>query len=117
MLSDSPLNHVKDKLKDIKTTEISDLVENENSTIVCIFRSVKKITTKNNKTMAFITAYDDLDDIDITLFSDAYEKYIDLVNTLKKKDVIIVTGSLKRNYKTNELGFILDKIEKMEGLN
>ncbi len=117
MLSDSPLNHVKDKIKDLNATPIGELVENKPSTIVCIFRTVKKITTRNNKTMAFITAYDDLDDIDITLFSDAYEKYIDLVNTLKKKDIIVVKGTLKRNYKNNELGFVLDSIMKIEGIN
>ena len=117
MLSDSPLNHVKDKISDLNATPINELVENKVSTIVCLFRTAKKITTKNNKTMAFITAYDDLDEIDITVFSDAYEKYIDLINTLKKKDIIVITGSLKRNYKNNELGFVLDDIKKIEGSN
>lgn len=117
MLSDSPLNHVKDKIESLNATPINELTENKKSTIVCLFRAVKKITTKNNKTMAFITAYDDLDEIDVTVFSDAYEKYIDLINTLKKKDIIAITGSLKRNYKNNELGFVLDDLKKIEGVN
>jgi len=114
MISDSPLNHVKNLIKNLDLTEIQNLVENKTSTIVCLFRTVKKITTKNNKTMAFITAYDDANDLDITLFSDTYEKYIDLINKLKKKDIILVTGRLERNRKNNELGFVMDEIKLLE---
>ena len=106
--------HVKNLIKNLDLTEIQNLVENKTSTIVCLFRTVKKITTKNNKTMAFITAYDDANDLDITLFSDTYEKYIDLINKLKKKDIILVTGRLERNRKNNELGFVMDEIKLLE---
>jgi len=117
MLSDSPLNHVKNALSNIKITSINDLKENVVSTIACIFRTVKKINTKNNKSMAFITAYDDLDEIDVTVFSKEYELYVDLINKLKKKDIVLITGSLKRNYKNNDLSFVLSKIEKLEEKN
>ena len=79
-----------------------------------MFRNVKKITTKTNKSMCFIEAYDDFEDIDITVFSENYEKYIDLINKLKKNDVILINGKLSKNLKTQELSFVLNSIEKVE---
>ena len=112
-LSDSPLNHIKDKINGIVVTPISELKENATSNIVCLFRNVKKITTHNNKNMCFINAYDDLDDIDVTVFSDKYEECIDLINSLKKNDIILMNGKMQRNYKNNELGFVLNSIRKV----
>ena len=63
--------------------------------------------------MAFMTIYNNDQDMDITIFSDSYEKYIDLINTLSKNDIVILKGKMNRNYKTNELGFVLDQIEKL----
>lgn len=112
-LSDSLLDHVEDKLKELNITKISELENDKEATIAVIFNTVKKINTKNNKTMCFISARDNDNDIEITLFSDAYEKYIDIINFLKKKDIIICKGKLKKNYKNNEYSFILDELRKL----
>lgn len=114
ILSDSPLKKYEEKLQNIKISQYYDLKENETANILVLFRNVKKITTKTNKSMCFIEAYDDYDDIDITVFSDSYEKYIDVINKLKKNDVILVNGKLSKNYKTQDLNFILNSIQKVE---
>ncbi|MFA6755211.1 MAG: DNA polymerase III subunit alpha [Bacilli bacterium] len=115
MLSDTPLKKVYNNEKYKKLSKINNLVIGKTSTIALIFRSVKKINTKNNKSMCFITGYDELNDIDITLFSDKYEFYAPLINALKRKDIIIVTGRLEENKKSGNYSFVLDKLEKFEG--
>lgn len=114
ILSESPLSKYKEKVKDVKISNFYDLKENETANILVLFRNVKKITTKTNKSMCFIEAYDDFDDIDITVFSDTYEKYIDTINTFKRNDVLLINGKLGKNYKTQELNFVLNSIRKVE---
>ena len=114
ILSDSPLKHYENKVSNLRISNFYELKENETANILVLFRNVKKITTKTNKSMCFIEAYDDYEDIDITVFSENYEKYIDLINKLKRNDVILVNGKLSRNYKTQELSFVLNSIQKVE---
>ena len=114
ILSDSPLKHYENKVGEVKISNFYELKENDTANILVLFRNVKKITTKTNKSMCFIEAYDDFEDIDITVFSENYEKYIDLINKLKKNDVILINGKLSKNFKTQELSFVLNSIEKVE---
>lgn len=94
MISGSPIEVAKKQIEDLVLTNIADIsYSNGNIKIACIFRSVKAIRTKNGKPMAFATIYDDSGEMEITIFSEAYESSSD---ALKKNSIAIIDGYFNR---------------------
>ena len=101
MISDSPFNHLPASLSDVKITKISEVKYRENVTIVGIVRSIKVVNVKTGKDkgkpMAFITLFDETDEIECTLFTSIFaEIQVDLA----KDKFIQVTG---RKEQRNEM--------------
>src|SRR5574344_2831992 len=110
MISGSPLKVVKDQISKITLTNIADISSsNGNINIACIFRSIKAIKTKKGKPMAFATIYDDSGELEITIFSDAYESSF---TALKKNSIVIVEGY----YNHNKEELVVNQIHKMEDI-
>lgn len=110
MISGSPLQIYKDRLKNVKTISIADIpYSSSNIKIACIIRNVKTIKTKNGKPMAFANIYDDSGELEITIFTDAYQKSFD---ALKKNTSILINGYYKQS--TDEL--VVKEISKLEDL-
>lgn len=111
MISGSPLELAKDKLKGEKLTNIADISSSKgNIRVACIFRSIKAIKTKTGKPMAFANIYDDSGEVEITIFSTAYENSYD---ALKKNQVVIIDGY----YNSQREEFNVLQISKLEDIN
>ncbi len=108
MISGSPLQIYKNKLKNIKPISISDLSESSGSIkVACILRNIKTIKTKKGQPMAFANIYDDSGEMEITIFTDIYQKSYDV---LKKNMPLLIDGYYKQS--TNEL--VIKDISKLE---
>lgn len=113
MISDSPLRHVQlqEEIKN-EIISINDLKIGVTSLILVIVRSIKTITIKNGKDkgkpMAFLTAFDESGEIDITLFS---KEYASLANNLKENSIFLINGSLQE--RAGRLSFACNNIELM----
>ncbi len=90
MVSGSPLEAYQNKINAIKAIKLEDI---ENSTgdikIVAIVKTIKKIITKKNQQMAFITVYDETTEKELTVFADAYARSF---SSLKKNNIVIIEG-------------------------
>ena len=111
MLSDNPLKYKKDLLDKY---HVISTVEAKNSFgnvyIAGIVSSVKIIKSrKNNTTMAFIKLFDEIDEIEVTVFSRIYEQVFSL---LEKNNILLIKG--RYDHKQEKESFIADEISLLE---
>ena len=109
MLSNSPLHYKADILRAKKIISITDAKERKTAKIAGLVRSVKTIQTKKGGTMAFVKLADEVDEIELTVFSDLYVKSISLLE--KNKLIIADIRSEKRN---DDIDYICANIEPLE---
>ena len=109
MLSNSPLHYKADILRAKKIVSITDAKERKTAKIAGLVRSVKTIQTKKGGTMAFVKLADEVDEIELTVFSDLYVKSISLLE--KNKLIIADIRSEKRN---DDIDYICANIEPLE---
>ena len=109
MLSNNPLHYKKDLLMANNVVNINELEINVNSSICGIIKDVKTHISKNKKTMAFLKIFDETSEMEVTVFSDVYQKSIDL---LRKNKIIVIDGRLDR--KNDENSFIANNIRLLE---
>lgn len=106
MLSDSPLNYLDDLVDKTSITSIESLKTEKESIIVGIVRSVKTIVVKNGKDkgkpMAFITIYDETDEIDCTFFPSLYALY---QTKIEFNDILVLKGV--KEIRNNRASFIV----------
>ncbi len=107
MLSDSPLNYLDDKLNKSLITPIESLKAGKVCIICGLIRSIKVIKVKNgkdkNKPMAFITLYDDTDEIDCTMFPG---KFKDFQNELSINQILVLKGY--KEIRNNRASFLIN---------
>jgi DNA polymerase-3 subunit alpha len=110
MISGTPLSLFSSEINKINHISIIEALERKDTiTIICIVQTIKILTTrKNHETMAFISAYDDSGQIEITIFPELYSKTYKL---LKENNVIKVEGRI--DFKRNNT-LIANQIELVE---
>ncbi len=81
-LSVSPLSTYKDEVKRIHAISLGDIDKMPNGTyeVLALLKSVKTITTKKGKPMAFVSVYDDLNDNEFIMWDEEYTKYYSLLD-------------------------------------
>ena len=109
MISNNPLHYKADILKSKKVITISEAKGMKNAKIAGLIRSVKLITTKKDKMMAFVLLADETDEIELTVFSDAYEESIDI---LKKNQLVI--AQIKYEKRGETISYICDSVTPLE---
>ena len=82
---------------------------NKEVRVMAIISQFRKIKTKNNKEMAFVTMEDSYSKIDGVLFTNTYALYKDL---LQKNEVYLIKGKIDERNGTIQL--VIDKIHLME---
>ena len=88
------INHVKEYFnKHIKT--------------VVLITNIKKIKTKKNEDMAFLTGQDETGIIDFTLFP----KQIKLINNIKNQDLVLINGIVEKRLDKYQINIL--NIEKV----
>ena len=109
MLSDNPLRYKTDILKAKNVIPIVEAKEEINSSVAGLIRSVKTISTKKGANMAFIKIMDETDEMEVTLFPEAYLEGFSL---LEKNKLVIL--KVKREKRDENYDFIANKIEPLE---
>ena len=115
MISDSPLNHIdKNILNAHKITQIDNLKMNIESEILAIVRSIKSIVVKNGKDkgkpMAFLTVFDESDELDVTIFSSLWANY---VTEIKENSILLIKG--RAEIRNSKPSMIAREIKVIEG--
>jgi len=93
-ITSHPLAKYEDEIKKYATCNTISLKEFKDKyqvTIGGIIKSVKQITTKDDKQMAFVTLEDTISSVEIVVFSDVFEKVGD---KLRKEALILVKGRI-----------------------
>ena len=109
MLSDNPLHYKADILRAKQIVAIGDAKQMREAKIAGLIRSVKTISTKKGSTMAFVKIADETDEIELTVFSDAYASSIEL---LEKNNLII--AQIKSERRGENIDYICNQIEPLE---
>ena len=109
MISGSPLDAYKNKIKALKAVKLDQI----NSTagdikVVGIIKNIKKITTKKKEQMAYVTIYDDTSELELTVFPEAYAKS---VSSIKKNNIVVVDGYY-RSFKDEFSVTLVTKLEE-----
>lgn len=103
--SGHPLNKY-DGLKDMyKVEAIADVPFEKNQTIMGKIIGIRKIQTKNNQPMAFVTLMDETDELSLVIFPNKYSKYLKI---LKKDSVLIAKGKVE--LKNSQKQMLIDEL-------
>ncbi|MBQ9878887.1 MAG: DNA polymerase III subunit alpha [Clostridia bacterium] len=102
-ISGHPLKEYSDMAKKIRAAHISDLLESkpgdpasayhdgDKVLLLCILTTVKKKITKNDTTMAFLTAEDTYGSIEVVVFPKGYNEYGSI---LSEDRIVVINGRL-----------------------
>ena len=102
-LSNHPVTEYKFKYK---TPSLNELTFNKDTELYLLVDRIKEIDTKNNDKMCFITASDELSNIDLVIFPKVYSK----VKDIKPFDIIHIYGKVERRFDKTQI--IVNSIEK-----
>ena len=110
MISDSPLNHLPENLKNLKHAPINRLRNGETTVIVGIVRSIKNIVVKNGKDkgkpMAFVTIFDETGDVDTTFFSSLWAEIVSEIDINK---IVVLSG--RYEVRNNRGSFVVGSVK------
>ena len=103
-LSDHPVTNLKNKYKAINLIDINKYY-NKNVIAIIFIEKIKKVKTKNNKDMYFITGSDETNNLEFILFSDTiYDIII--------SSVYIVEGRVEKRFDKYQI--IINRMKKVE---
>ncbi len=107
-------NHKTEKYK-LQYRQIIDIKDifkyfNKDVNVIVEIDKLKKIQTKNNETMLFITGTDNTSSISIIIFPKKYNEISNL--NLEKTNIILINGKVEKRF--NEYQIILNKMKKLE---
>ncbi len=109
MISGSPLDLVQDTIKKLGAVTIKQIPSTRGDVkLVCILKSSRQTKTKKGQAMCFITVYDDTGEMELTVFTEAFEKSS---MALKKKESVIVISGYYSNVRDQ---FNVKLVEKLE---
>ncbi|MDI6828476.1 MAG: DNA polymerase III subunit alpha, partial [Armatimonadota bacterium] len=95
-LSDHPLLQYQEKLKKfgvVTSEQLKEKAEREEVVVGGVITRVRKVRTKKNEPMAFVTVEDFAGSIDVTLFPSTYEEY---KRWLVNDGIVVVKGKANR---------------------
>lgn len=87
------------------TTMIAELPTGNNHILIGKIESIRKIQTKTNQPMAFVSVSDESGDLDLVVFPNVYIKYLKI---LDKGRILLVKGKIE--YKNNKKQMIVAEL-------
>lgn len=75
-------------------TRTIDVSQNDTVSLMGMLKSVRKITTKNNKRMAFATLEDIFGTLNITIFPDVYQRFLTLLDS---GNLVYLSGQIQKD--------------------
>ena len=112
MISSNPLEYKKDLIAKIGAVTLGESKNRQKSLTVGIIRSVKTIMNKKGQEMAFVKLFDQLDELEVTVFQDSFKK---CDNYLKKNNIVSLV--VKENIHQGNKTFIAEEISLLEDLH
>ena len=112
-ISSHPLEYVKDSLEgqtNTKIADISDMREGEAVKIGGLLSDCRRLATKRGDNMLVAKIEDMSGNISLVVFPKVFEKSAALLNN---DEVIVVTGKINRDMRTEEYNVVAEKIEPM----
>lgn len=109
MLSNNPLSYKKDLIKSIGAISLNEVKNSSVSLTVGIIRSVKTIMNKKGQEMAFVKLFDQMDELEVTIFQDTYKQCYEV---LKKNNIVVLT--VKENIHQDNKTYIGENISLLE---
>lgn len=106
-LSNHPVVKYKAKYNNIVNANDISKYFDKNIKMVVYINRINELTTKKNEKMAFISASDEVDEVDIVVFPKKY----DLIRNIDKRDIVLLTGNVQKRMSRYQV--ILDNIEKL----
>lgn len=100
MLSNSPLTYKKDELKQYNIIPTNELKANTNANVAGIVSNIKIIKTKSGDSMAFMKIFDEMGEIECTLFPKIFSKY---TAELQKNKIVVIKGHIENHKEENSL--------------
>ncbi len=108
MISASPFKLYEKELVGVKFIRIEDAYSANGEFVTAgLVKNVKAIITKKGTQMCFLEIYDDLNDMEFTLFEEAYLKSF---SALKKDNLVLVTGRKDRIKQDSFLATLVRKV-------
>lgn len=109
MISSSPFELYRKYLVDIDYVKIEEAKEQQYGDFVTagLIKNVKTIVTKKGTQMCFLNIYDDLNEMEFTLFEEAY---LNSYNALRKDNLVIVTGRRDKLKQDSFVGLLVRKV-------
>ena len=109
MISGSPLTLHKDGLKGETFLPLNEALEQAGSfQSAGAIKSIRAITTKNKRSMAFLIVYDELSELELTVFSDEYDKLYPIL----QKDNVILFRAHKDTRREN--AYVLEEAKEVQ---
>lgn len=93
-------------------SHIRNVYDGQNVSVVAIISEYKKVTTKKNETMAFVTVNDEYGDIECVIFPKTYQVY---GRELVKDDKILIEGKVSISAEKGA-SIIADKVTRLDEL-
>jgi len=100
-ISDHPLLQHREKLQKLVTTssdQLKEKAERERVVVGGVISRIRKLTTKKNEPMAFVTIEDFAGPIDVTVFPAAYKEYLNLLVT---DGIVVIKGRANHRSRAN----------------
>ena len=94
-LSGHPTDFARKKM-DTTTVLLNELKKNQNSQLVVLIKSIKRIKTKRGEPMAFADCQDSSGNASLVLFPETYRKYGSL---LVKSSILLIEGKAEKEEK------------------
>ena len=102
-----PLDACEKEIKAVGTVAISQLNISESAVVAGMMMGIRTITTRSRKRMAVLTLEDRTGRIEITLFSDLYQK---VAVNLDNNAILVVRGSVEKNDYTGGFRLVADTL-------
>jgi len=100
-----PINYHKDIMKKHNLKTISQLLDVKEAKVLAYITKIKKIKTKQGKEMAFLEIEDGIDKLEVTLFTNTFEKFIDYLG--KEIQVFHIKENIFNTQKTHVIENII----------
>lgn len=109
--SGHPMDKYKSLRKTYKAQLIAEVEQGPSKVVLGRVKNVRKIQTKQNKPMAFVTLADESSEFTLVVFTNQYYQYM---KQLYKDNILLVSGKVE--FKNGEKQLIVDKIRLADSL-
>lgn len=103
-LNNHPVTKYKFKYPSVSINQLEDYFDKQVDVVIYVDK-IKKITTKKNDSMCFITGSDEISNLDIVIFPKIYKKY----ENIKVGDILLINGKVEKRF--DKIQLVVNKVK------